>query len=67
MVERAEYIRQWKVAYYRGDPLVDDQTFDLHWRNLLWLESRYPHLAAPDSPTQGVGAPPSTRNRKTPT
>jgi hypothetical protein len=64
MLERAAWITTWKVAYYQGDPLVDDQTFDLHWRNLLWLEERYPHLVPPDSPTRGVGAPLAELSRK---
>lgn len=55
-------IRAWKVAYYLGEPEVDDQTFDLHWHNLLHLEARYPHLADPASPTQGVGYDTPERN-----
>lgn len=48
-------IWEWKREYYLGHPLVDDRTFDLWWHNLLVLEDKYPHLANPESPTQGVG------------
>lgn len=51
----ADQIRTWKVAYYESTPLVDDATFDLWWKNLTFLESKYPHLMDPASPTVGVG------------
>lgn len=57
MREIAAQIRVWKYEYYYGRASVDDATFDLWWRNLLFLEQKYPHLADPDSPTSSVGSP----------
>ncbi len=42
------------------DPEVSDAEFDRLFRELEALESEYPALKSPDSPTQRVGAPPST-------
>lgn len=57
MRERAAVIYYWKWLYYKSTPAVDDQTFDLHWNNLLHLEATYPHLVDYESPTEMVGAP----------
>ena len=40
------------------DPLISDAEYDHLFRRLLELERDYPDLAAPDSPTQKVGAAP---------
>ena len=40
------------------DPLVSDAEYDRLFRRLAQLETEHPELAAPDSPTQKVGAPP---------
>ena len=49
-------------AYYVLDqPTVDDSVYDDWMRELEALESADPSLRTPDSPTQRVGAPPSTR------
>lgn len=53
--QRAIVIYRWKWFYYQGDPEVDDQTFDLHWRNLIYLEEKYPHWVTYDSPLESVG------------
>lgn len=53
----AEQIWVWKDEYYNKQPTVDDATYDLWWRNLLFLESKYPHLKDQNSPTVGVGSP----------
>lgn len=53
----ADLIWGWKRAYYYGQPTVDDQTYDLWWKNLLYMEARYPHLMDPNSPTVAVGSP----------
>jgi len=63
MRQLADQIREWKQAYYYGVAKVDDQEYDLWWRNLLFLESKYPHLKDPNSPTNGVGAPLGTEER----
>lgn len=60
MREIAAQVRQWKHEYYYGRASVDDATFDLWWKNLLFLESKYPHLKEENSPTDSVGADIST-------
>ncbi len=45
--------------YYQLDaPEIPDSDYDVLLRELQSLETRFPDLAAPDSPTQRVGAPP---------
>jgi len=47
-------------AYYVLDaPTVSDAEYDRLFRDLQALESEYPGLATPDSPTQRVGAEPA--------
>ena len=41
-------------------PTIPDAEFDQLFRELQQLETEYPQLAAPDSPTQRVGARPAT-------
>ncbi len=40
------------------DPVISDAEYDRMMQELIELENRYPGLAAPDSPTKRVGAPP---------
>lgn len=48
----------WKNSYYNGSGgKTDDATYDLWWKNLLFMESKYPHLVRPNSPTGYVGTP----------
>jgi DNA ligase (NAD+) len=55
---RAE-IERHNHAYYMLDaPTVPDAEYDRLFRELVDLEAAYPELAAPDSPTQRVGAAP---------
>ena len=42
-------------------PSIDDGEYDALLRELLKLEAEHPELVTPDSPTQRVGAPPSTQ------
>jgi len=45
--------------YYQLDaPEITDADYDQLLRELIDLETEYPDLAASDSPTQRVGAPP---------
>ena len=44
--------------YSRDDPLIPDAEYDQLLRELQSLETRYPELVTPDSPTQRVGAAP---------
>ena len=64
-VQRAELLRReiekHNYAYYVLDqPTVSDTTSDALMRELIGLESGYPELITPDSPTQRVGAAPAT-------
>jgi DNA ligase (NAD+) len=45
--------------YVLDDPEVSDATYDRQFRELQELEAAHPDLAAPDSPTRRVGAPPA--------
>jgi DNA ligase (NAD+) len=44
--------------YVLNDPVISDAQYDRLLRELQELESRYPGLITPDSPTQRVGAAP---------
>ena len=55
-IERANY------EYHVLDaPTISDEAYDALLRELTDLEERHPELVTPESPTQRVGAPPSTR------
>ncbi len=54
-------IRAHGRAYYEHDaPTVPDATYDGLVRELQALEAEHPELVTPDSPTQQVGAAPSS-------
>src|SRR4051812_11167410 len=59
--ERAAYLtaelRRHADLYYDGAPEITDDEFDGLMEELQALEAAHPELAAPDSPTQTVGAP----------
>lgn len=40
------------------DPVVSDGEYDRMLRRLIELETRFPELSTPDSPTRRIGAPP---------
>ncbi len=44
--------------YQLDDPEISDADYDLLLRELIDLETQFPDLVTPDSPTQRVGAPP---------
>jgi DNA ligase (NAD+) len=44
--------------YQLDDPEIPDADYDLLLRELIDLETQFPDLVTPDSPTQRVGAPP---------
>jgi DNA ligase (NAD+) len=57
----ATQIRYHSARYNQDDaPEISDAEYDELVRELLALEERYPALKTPDSPTQTVGAPPSS-------
>ncbi len=51
-------IRAHDLAYHQDDqPQIADGDYDALKRRLIALESQFPDLALPTSPSQGVGAP----------
>jgi DNA ligase (NAD+) len=54
LIERAN--RQY---YVLDHPEITDAEYDALFRELVELETQYPELVTPDSPTQRVGGPPS--------
>ncbi len=61
IAELIERIRYHDQLYHTDDaPEIPDADYDRLKRELLELEAAHPELARPDSPTQTVGADPST-------
>ena len=51
-----EEIERANHAYYvLADPILEDYVYDQKMQALIGLETRYPELCTPDSPTQRVG------------
>ena len=58
--ELQKLLHQASYEYYVLDmPRLPDAVYDQLYRELQDLETRYPELITPDSPTQRVGAPAS--------
>ncbi len=58
--ELAEAVRRANRLYYQDDaPELSDAEYDTLFRELIALETAWPALVTPDSPTQRVGAGPS--------
>jgi len=59
--ELRELLNGASIAYYVDDvPVMDDVAYDTLYDELKALEAADPSLITPDSPTQRVGAPPSS-------
>jgi len=57
--ELVEVIRQHDYLYYvEATPKISDRDYDALYRELVDLETQFPDLIAPDSPTQRVGGQP---------
>lgn len=57
----AEEIRRHNEAYYvLARPTISDQEYDRLYRELVDLETAFPELITPESPTQRVGGMPLT-------
>src|SRR5215467_2008189 len=57
--ELVDVIRQHDHAYYvLAQPTISDQEYDRLYHQLIDLESQFPQLITPDSPTQRVGGQP---------
>jgi DNA ligase (NAD+) len=62
VAELRERIEKANYDYHILDqPTLDDFAYDALMRELQELETKYPELVTPESPTQRVGAPPSNR------
>jgi len=58
--ELRQLLQRAAHAYYVLDaPLMEDPVYDRLYRELLELESTFPELLSPDSPTQRVGGEPA--------
>jgi len=55
---RAEILRHDTLYYVHGTPAITDTAYDKLFAALRKLESEYPELITPDSPTQRVGGKP---------
>src|ERR1043166_1286362 len=54
-----EEIRHHDHAYYTlAQPTISDQEYDRLYHELIDLETNFPQLLSPDSPTQRVGGQP---------
>jgi DNA ligase (NAD+) len=59
IAELRETLERYNYRYYAlDDPEVPDAEYDRLMLELKGLETQYPHLLTPDSPTQRVGAAP---------
>ena len=56
---RNEIRRHDHLYYVQGKAEIPDQEYDRIYRDLVDLESEFPELVTPDSPTQRVGGAPS--------
>ena len=50
--------------YILDDPSISDAEYDLKFRELLQIETSYPDMVTPDSPTQRVGIEPGNKFQK---
>ncbi len=62
VAELRERIERANYEYHVLDrPTISDESYDALMRELQGLEAKHPELVTPESPTQRVGAAPSTR------
>ena len=60
-----QQLMQWGKEYYEQDqPTVEDYVYDREYQRLVSLESQFPELVTPDSPTQRVGGQTDTQLAK---
>lgn len=53
--EKVKRLRELNDAYYRGEPLVTDATYDALHQEVVQMEKDDPSIIDPSSPTQKVG------------
>ncbi|MGJ3246934.1 MAG: NAD-dependent DNA ligase LigA [Elainellaceae cyanobacterium] len=62
--ELRKLLQEASYAYYvLDDPIMEDSVYDQLYRELQDLESEYPELVMPDSPTRRVGEQPAKQFR----
>ncbi|MDQ6732615.1 MAG: NAD-dependent DNA ligase LigA [Nitrospirota bacterium] len=61
---RNEIRRHDYLYYVKNRPEISDEAYDRLFRELSQLETTYPDLVTPDSPTQRIGAAPQTDLKK---
>lgn len=62
VTELRQVLQKASYEYYILDaPTMEDAVYDRLYRELQTLETQYPELIAPDSPTQRVGERPATQ------
>lgn len=60
-----DQLKQWGRQYYEEDnPTVEDFVYDRAYQRLVQMETRFPDLVTPDSPTQNVGGEVTTELTK---
>ncbi|WP_421659492.1 NAD-dependent DNA ligase LigA [Leptothermofonsia sp. ETS-13] len=60
--ELRQLLQKASYAYYvLDDPIMEDPVYDQLYHELLDLETRFPELITPDSPTQRVGEKPASQ------
>src|SRR5882757_2432433 len=57
---RREVERHLHAYHVLDEPEISDAEYDRLYDGLVALEAEHPELVTPDSPTQRVGAPPSS-------
>lgn len=58
-------LNKWNEEYYvYNKPTVSDEEYDITLRQLIEIESQYPELITPDSPSQRVGGQASSKLQK---
>ena len=63
--ELRELLNEASIAYHVDDaPIMDDAAYDVLYDELQSIEEQHPELVTPDSPTQRVGAPLSSKFQK---
>ena len=55
---RGEIRKHDRLYYEEAAPIISDRDYDRLYKELVDLESQFPDLATPDSPTQRVGGKP---------
>ena len=55
---RDEIRRHDRLYYEKAAPIISDREYDRLYKELVDLETQFPDLATPDSPTQRVGGKP---------